>query len=315
MAASGSPPTADVSAEWSAPYRVDLAAVLGPFLRGSSDPAWRSDHRGHWWWAARTPDGPGSLRLTATAKGDVTASAWGIGAQWLVEDVPFLLGFEDDPGGFPAGRLPERLKPVWADLRERWRVPRSRRVLEALLAGILEQKVTGVESRRGWRLLLTEVGDPAPGPVPAGMCVMPEAAAIRRVPSWQWHRWGVQPQQSATILRAAQVAGRLEQCSELSLADARRRLAAVDGIGPWTVAEVGSRALGDADAVSFGDFHLAGSVVYAFTGRMDGTDEDMAALLEPFAGHRHRVQRIVEMSSFTRPRRGPRATITDHRRR
>jgi 3-methyladenine DNA glycosylase/8-oxoguanine DNA glycosylase len=79
------------------------------------------------------------------------------------------------------------------------------------------------------------------------------------------------------------------------------------------VAEVASRALGDADAVSVGDFHLPGHVVYAFTGRMDGTDEDMAQLLVPFSGHRHRVQRLVETSGISRPARGPRMTIADHR--
>jgi len=314
MAASGSRPTADAQGEWSAPYRVDPSAVLGPFLRGARDPAWRKAADASWWWATRTPDGPGSLRLITDGR-LVTAHAWGEGAVRLVDAVPSLLGFADDPTGFPVEALPDRLQPVWVDFGARWRVPRSGRVLEALVAGILEQKVTGVESRRGWGSLLTELGEPAPGPTPPHMRVMPDALAIRRVPSWQWHRWGVQPQQASTILRAAQVAGRLEQCADLPLPEARRRLAAVDGIGPWTVAEVASRALGDPDAVSFGDFHLAGSVVYAFTGDMNGTDDDMAELLEPFSGHRHRVQRLVESSPFTRPRRGPRAKITDHRRR
>ncbi len=114
-------------------------------------------------------------------------------------------------------------------------------------------------------------------------------------------------------MRAVAVAGRLEECSSLPLPAARRRVRAVDGCGPWTVAEVAHRALGDADAVSFGDFHLAGQVVYAFTGAIDGTDEQMARILEPFAGHRYRVQRLIETARITKPARGPRATITDHR--
>ena len=99
----------------------------------------------------------------------------------------------------------------------------------------------------------------------------------------------------------------------LSSADARRRLMSISGIGGWTAAEVGQRALGDADAVSFGDYHLAQQVVHAFTGAMDGTDEQMAELMAPFAGHRYRVQRIVETSGISRPARGPRMTIADHR--
>ena len=153
--------------------------------------------------------------------------------------------------------------------------------MEALIAAVFEQMVTGIEARRAWRGLLVGTGETVPGPAPSGMRVLPEPRALRSVPSWQWHRWGSRPQQAATIMRALAVAGRMEQCVDLSADDARRRLMAIDGVGEWTAAEVGARALGDADAVSFGDFHLAGQLVYAFTGRRDGTDADMAVLLEP----------------------------------
>jgi 3-methyladenine DNA glycosylase/8-oxoguanine DNA glycosylase len=313
MAASGSPATPDAEGDWVAPYRVDLHAVLGSFMRGSADPAQRFTRDGSVWRAARTPEGTGTLRLNASA-GHVRAQAWGSGADWLISSVPRLLGFDDEPSGFPAEALPPALAPTWRRLADRWRTPRSGLVLEALVIAVLEQKVTGVQSRRAWRSLLAQRGEPAPGPAPAGMFAMPTTAEIRRVPSWQWHRWGVGPHQSATIMRAAAVAGRLAQCAELSLPEARRRLGAVTGIGPWTVAEVSQRALGDADAVSFHDYHLARHVVYAFTSAMDGSDEQMAELLAPFAGHRYRVQRIVELSGVTRPARGPRMTIADYRR-
>ena len=75
----------------------------------------------------------------------------------------------------------------------------------------------------------------------------------------------------------------------------------------WTSAEVRFRALGDADAVSFGDYHIAANVGYALTGE-PVDDEGLAALLEPYAGHRHRVQRLVELAglspSATRPADG-----------
>ena len=313
MAASGSPATPDAEGDWAAPYRVDLRAVLGSFTRGRTDPTIRLGSDGTAWRAARTPAGIGSLRLAATAE-RVHAQAWGPGAGWLVASVPRLLGFADDPAGFPADALPPALVPTWRRVADRWRTPSSGLVMEALLVAILEQKVTGVQSRRAWAALLSSRGVPAPGPAPAGMLGLPPAEEIRRVPSWEWHRWGVGPHQSATIMRAAAVAGRIEECASLPLADARRRLGSITGVGPWTVAEVSQRALGDADAVSFGDYHLAHHVVFAFTGRMDGTDEDMAALLAPFDGHRYRVQRIVELSGVSRPARGPRMTIADHRR-
>jgi 3-methyladenine DNA glycosylase/8-oxoguanine DNA glycosylase len=252
------------------------------------------------------------LRLSVDGP-DVQAMAWGPGADWLVASVPDLLGFGDDPTGFPADRLPEHLRPAWRRLARGWRVPRSRLVMEALLVAVLEQKVTGVQSRRAWRALLTTVGEPAPGPVP--LRVLPTADRMRRIPSWEWHRWGVAPQQAATILRLLSAPGRIEECADLPVADARARLATLSGVGRWTAAEVSQRALGDADAVSFGDYHLAHHVVYAFTGARDGTDEQMAEVLAPFTGHRYRVQRLVEASGIVRPARGPRMTIADHRRR
>jgi 3-methyladenine DNA glycosylase/8-oxoguanine DNA glycosylase len=313
MAASGSPATPDACAEWAAPYAVDLRAVLGSWVRGSRDPTIRLVGTGTAWRTSRTPDGPVALRL-ASADGVVRAEAWGPGADWQVAALPDLLGAGDDPAGFPADLLPAQLAPAWRRLAPRWRVPRGRRVVETLVVAVLEQKVTGVQSLGAWRSLLAAHGEPAPGPAPEGMRVPPAPDVIRSVPSWRWHRWGVGPRQSDTLMRAMEVAGRLEQCADLPLAQARARLGAVRGIGTWTVAEVAQRALGDADAVSFGDYHLAQQVGYVFTGERDGTDEQMAALLEPFAGHRYRVQRLVEVCGISRPARGPRMTIADHRR-
>jgi 3-methyladenine DNA glycosylase/8-oxoguanine DNA glycosylase len=313
MAASGSPATGDVEAEWSAPYAVDLRTVLEPFGRGRNDPVTQFSPDGVIWRTCRTPEGPATARL-AVAGDAVRSAAWGPGSAWLVSSLPALLGESDDPAGFPAASLPSVLESAWTRHGARWRTPRSRRVVESLVIAVLEQKVTGIQARRAWVSLLSELGDVAPGPAPSGMRVLPSADTIRRVPSWQWHRWGVAPSQSATLMRVMQVAPRVEECADLPLAEARRRLGAIPGIGPWTVAEVSQRALGDADAVSFGDYHLAKHLVYAFTGDRDGTDEQMADLLAPFAGHRYRVQRILELSGVARPAHGPRITIADHRR-
>ena len=75
------------------------------------------------------------------------------------------------------------------------------------------------------------------------------------------------------------------------------------------------RAWGDADALPFGDFHLAKDVVWALTGRRNGTDDELAELLAPWAGHRLRAARVVLLAGGHQPSRGPRAAITDHRRR
>lgn len=312
MAVSGSPPTPDASARIDVGYDIDVLRVLGPLLRGRGDPAHHVDADGSLWRAMRTPEGPATVHLIAHGS-EVEARTWGAGADWALTSLPALLGAHDDPSGFPSDQLPDALRQPWRRLSRGWRVPRSGLVIEALVAAVLEQKVTGVEARRAWRSLLTEVGDMAPGPVP--LVVTPSPERMRRVPSWQWHRWGVSPQQSATIVRLLAAPGRIEQCADLPAPQAQRRLLSIPGVGQWTVAETAQRALGDADAVSFGDFHLAHHVVYAFTGSRDGTDEEMGELLAPFAGHRYRVQRLVETAGVLRPARGPRATIADHRRR
>jgi 3-methyladenine DNA glycosylase/8-oxoguanine DNA glycosylase len=83
----------------------------------------------------------------------------------------------------------------------------------------------------------------------------------------------------------------------------------VPGIGPWTAAEVGVRALGDPDAVSVGDFHLPNLVAYALAREPRGTDARMLELLEPYRGQRARVVRLLELSGIQAPRYGPRLAI------
>ncbi len=246
-----------------------------------------------------------SLRL-AVADGVVRAEAWGPGAAWQVAALPDLLGAGDDPAGFPADLLPEQLAPAWRRLAPRWRVPRSRRVVETLVVAVLEQKVTGVQSLGAWRSLLAAHGEPAPGPAPERMRVPPAPDVIRTGAVVAVASLGRRP--AAVGHDDAGDGGRRAGWSSARTCrwtQARARLGAVPGIGPWTVAEVAQRALGDADAVSFGDYHLAQQVGYVFTGERDGTDEQMAALLEPFAGHRYRVQRLVEVCGISRPARGP----------
>ena len=52
------------------------------------------------------------------------------------------------------------------------------------------------------------------------------------------------------------------------------------------------RALGDPDAVSFGDYHLANHVGWALFGH-DITDEEMAEALEPYRPQRGRAAALA----------------------
>ncbi|GAA4637089.1 3-methyladenine DNA glycosylase [Actinoallomurus vinaceus] len=289
---------------WRPPWPVDVGLTLAPHRRGSGDPAFAVTPDGAVWRASTTPDGPGTLRLLARGA-EIEAEAWGPGASWLLDGVPELLGAADDPSSF----RPEHEILRQAALRLRhFRIGRTRNVFEALVPAVLEQKVVGKEAWRAWRYLLRGFGEPAPGPL--DLRVPPPPRTWVMIPSWEWHKSGIEAVRARTIIGAARVASRLEV---EDTAEADRRLRSLSGIGVWTSAEVRQRALGDADAVSVGDYHIPGIVGWALTGRKVD-DAGMLELLAPYAGHRYRVTRMLELSGAAPPRRGPRMPVRDYRR-
>lgn len=281
--------------------------MLGPLRRGPADPTFRTTPDGAFWRTCRTPAGPATLRVAAGG-GAVEATAWGEGAAWLLDQLPPLLGSLDDPSPFvPRHRV---VAETWRR-RPGLRLGRTNLILESLIASILEQKVTTVEAYRAWRLLIRKYGEPAPGPVDGRMHVIPSPRTWALIPSWEWHRAGVDSKRSATILRAVRVARRLEEASTMPLEDASARLQLIPGIGPWTAAETLQRSNGAADAVTVGDYHLPSTVGYALAGDRHADDEAMLELLAPYAGQRHRATRLILLSGRTPPRRAPRMTPRD----
>ena len=349
--------------EWLAPFLVDVRLTLAVQGRGRGDPTFQADEAGAIWRTSLTPDGPATIRVLpcrapvqladrGEPPGDrgelpgrsparaseltglpaavtrVLAQAWGPGAGWLLDALPAALGWYDDVSGFAADA-----HPVIRDAALRHpglRIGRSGRLMEALVPAILEQKVVVLEAHRAWRILLAKYGTQPPGPAPRGMRVFPDPGTWRRIPSWEWHRAGVEGVRAETIIRAASVADSLERLLALTHEEADRKLRTIPGIGVWTSAEARQRAAGDPDAVSVGDYHLKNVVGWALAGRDRSTDEEMLALLEPFKGHRHRATRLIGLSRGTRatraagsgiarygaggpPRRGPRMSVRDYR--
>lgn len=293
---------------WRPDWPVDAGRTLAPLRHGSADPSFRIDRDGVWWRVTSTPAGPATVAVRVR-RDRVEYTAWGPGADWVLDTVPGWLGAEDDRADF------DPADPIILDLDRRFpglRLARTDRIWDALIATIIEQKVTSVEAHRAWRALLLTAGEPAPGPVGARMRVPPTAAAILALTDWQWHRCCLDGQRRRTLRAAATVAGRLEAGVQLSPEDAASRLRIVPGIGIWTAAETVQRAFGDPDAVSIGDYHIPSRVGWALIGeRVD--DERMLTLLEPFRPHRHRVVRLIESGAPGPPRRGPRAPVRDYR--
>lgn len=313
------PPQTAFVRDWQAPFAVDVRIALSVHGRGGSDPTFRIDEAGAVWRTSLTPDGPATIRVSAPAGAGqaagmtVRAQAWGPGALWLLDALPAALGRFDDPSGFdPSGH------PILRRVARRHpglRLGRSGRLMEALVPAILEQKVLTLEAHRAWKILLARFGTLPPGPAPAGMRVFPDPRTWRRIPSWEWHRAGVEGVRARTIIRAASVADSLERLLTQGHAEADRLLRTIPGIGPWTSAEARQRAAGDPDAVSVGDAHLPDIVGWTLAGRSATTDEEMLELLAPYAGHRHRVTRLVLLSGLGGPpRRAPRLQVRDYRR-
>lgn len=293
-----------------APYRypltgpLDLRRSLSPLGRGPADRTLRFAP-GRVWRATRTPDGPASMAITHLT-GEIVVEAWGPGADWALAAVPELLGL-------PGSREPVAWgHPVLARLARRFpgiRIPRSRAVLESLVPAILEQKVIGEEARRALLGLQRAYGEPAPGPPDLGLRLPPTPGTLAGLPYYAYHPFGVERRRADLIRRVAARAAWFEEIVDLPLDDAYARLTSVPGIGPWTAAEVGVRALGDTDAVGVGDFHLPNLVAFALAGEPRGTDVRMLELLEPYRGRRALAVRLLELGGMGAPRYGPRLAL------
>lgn len=284
------------------PFALDLQRSLRPVRVGKHDPTVLLT-RDAMLRTTRTPLGPATMQVQH--QGDrLEVEAWGDGAEWALDQAPSTLGLLDDRAGF----APEH--PVVADLHRRadgLRLPRTERVLEALVPAILSQKVTGFEANRSFRQLVGRWGEPAPGP--GGLTLPPSPGVIAELGYYDLHVVGVEKKRADALKRACAHATRLEAASRRTSAELRARLEAIPGIGRWTSAEVARLAHGDADAVSVGDFHLKNLVAFALAGEPRGSDERMLELLEPFAGHRGRVCLLLESAGIAAPRYGPRTRI------
>ena len=271
-----------------------LPSAGGLTMRFAGDGVWR---------ATRTPDGPATIHLSGGGH-RVEVEAWGPGAPWAVEHAPALVGADDSEEGFEPGH------PVVAELRRRLRglrVGRSDAVVESLVPTVLEQKVQGLQARRSYRRLVRALGEPAPGPVP--LLLPPQPARLADLPYHAFHSMNVERRRAETVRLVARHARRLEETAAMPPGEAIRRLRSLPGVGAWTAAEVSLVALGDADAVSVGDYHLPHHVAWALAGEARADDARMLELLEPYRGHRGRVIRLLVAGHSGPPRFGPRLPL------
>jgi len=292
-----------VTRRLSTPERYQFGASVRSLLVPRFDPCGRFTGD-EFWLAARTPAGPATLHL-ARDGAELVATAYGPGEEWIIDRADAIAGLRDDLTGFrdlvAANPLIKRLAGTFAGVR----MPATGLVFRSVLRAVLEQKVTGKEAHRAYRMICKNLSDPAPGPVE--LMLPPDPAVIAATPYWAFHPFGVEQRRTQALQQAAVVAARLERCADP--AEATKQLTALPGIGGWTAAEVVRVAFGDPDAVSVGDFHIPNTVAWALAGEARGTDERMLELLEPFRGHRGRVCDLLAHGGIGAPKFGPRMPI------
>src|SRR5690606_459496 len=96
------------------------------------------------------------------------------------------------------------LHPLIAEAARRFPghlLPRTDLPFDSFAQAVIEQKVTVRQAFRAWRRIITWHGERAPGPFP--LFAPPSPEGWRMIPSWSWHRAGLEPPQSKTLVMAA----------------------------------------------------------------------------------------------------------------
>lgn len=286
-------------------HGVNPASALPPTI-GAGDPSSRRGP-GSYVRALHTPAGPATVAFGWTTGGDAHVRAWGQTAavDWLLTAAPRWLGLDDDVSSF---------RPTHPLVAEVWRRHRDRRigatgtVWPEVVPTIVAQRVQFVDAASSWRRLVRRWGTPAPGPAGLGLLLPPSAIELHGRTYADFHRFDLERRRAQSIVVAARHAVRLEEAATMAPAAAVRRLSALPGLGAWTATTVAAAALGDPDTVVLGDFWMPTIVRHALTGDRSWCDDDaqMLELLEPFAGHRWRVVRLLAAAGFQPARRASR---------
>lgn len=276
---------------------LDLRATLRPLHGHFAEDGW--------WIAARTVDGPGSLRVHR-ARNDLIGEAWGAGSGWLLTRLGAICGLGDDPASFATSDV------TVGELHRRHpglRFGRTDLVFDALVTAICAQKVTGTEARRAVRGLRRQFSGPAPGPN-ASLRLPPESSVMAAAPYHTYHALHLEKRRADLLRHVASCAQWIDELAASGPGDATSRLESITGIGRWSTAKTLEVSHGDPDQVAVGDFHFKHIVVHHLTGRDRGTDQEMLDLLEPFRPHRGRVIRLLHTLGHE-PKFAPRMTPRD----
>ena len=266
-------------------YRPSHELDIGFAVLGAKTVRRRS---GVYWWTTQTPQGPATVAFRS-GSGLVRADSWGTGTDWALTRLPALLGADDDDADFRPDH--PRLQSLMTQFSSR-RIGATHRWYEALATSAIGQRVVTADAARSREQLSRRHGAAVPAG-PAGAFPTPDE--LLTLTDHDFHRVGIERSRARVLRIAAKYADRIERLDEIPAADAGEWLQRLPGVGPWTTGLTTAVAGGDPDAVPVGDLHIPRMITFALTGEENGNDATMLEALEPFAGHRQRVVRLVKM--------------------
>jgi 3-methyladenine DNA glycosylase/8-oxoguanine DNA glycosylase len=281
------------------PYDLEGSLLLG--AGGRRNPTLARLGPGRLLRAAHTPEGPVTVAITADM-GSLAAEAWGSGSAWLLDAVPRLFGLDDRPPRY-RGKLGfvQRERPGV-------RMTQAIDLFELLASYVIRQRVAWRDAVASQLAILRAHAEPAPGPGDLRLPLSP--AQWRGLTTADLFSFGIERKRASTLLRLAALADRIRGWASLPGEEFASRLEALAGVGPWTRAMVQGHGLAELDAVPLGDYDLPSMVSWFFANEPRADDARMLELLEPYAGQRFRVLRILWAAGCQAPRFGPRKRPT-----
>lgn len=269
-------------------HGIDTRLTLSPLAMLAGDPTIGLEPTGMTR-ATITPDGPGAIEVRwQQAPGEVTLTAWGDGASWLLARGSDLVGANDDADAFtPTDPIVQRL---WTRFRGD-RVTRTGTLWHDIAWTIVQQRVHRRDAAMQWRRFVQGMGIPVDGV--EGLLAPPDPARVARTHPTELRRYGIDSHRAQALVNVATVATRLQSFVDGPIDEARKPLMSIPGIGPWTVSCLSAFTWGDPDTVIVGDSGIPSLLSSTLVGERRAGDERMLELLEPYRPHRYRILKLA----------------------
>lgn len=213
--------------------------------------------------AVRLPHGPAVVELRAEGeRSPLTGRLWLSDLRDLAAAVArcrWLADLDADPAAVDGALAADPVLAPLVSARPGLRVPGGADGFEVAVRTLLGQQVSLAAARTLAGRLVVACGEPL-GPALAGAAgplthLFPTAEALADADLSELGLTGARVR-AVRALAAAVHSGRIALDPGADRQEARRRLAELPGVGPWTVEYVALRALGDPDAFPAGDLGL-----------------------------------------------------------